>query len=515
MAWLSDIEWRERYSAAPPHGDATSSTSTSASSASTRPAGSVCSSSSRLESSGPATDRNADLVGELYELLDVLAVRDWDLTDVLAVNRLGTLARFSALLADYESVRRRARPDADAEGEQVGGEDRGTWYYRNLALHIINYAQGAYEGFDGEDDFALDAVDLTTVHRAKGLEWPVVFVPAMTAKRFPSSQAPATFRTGWSRGRCLTRRATRAAMRDERRLFYVAITRARDWLSVSRHERVTKQRVAPSPYYAELSEPRSTSTKIKFPTIEPTDTGSDASLDITFSELAAFLECGMAYRLRNLIGFQPRLAPELGYGKAVHHVLRSIAETTRDTGTVPTASEIDAILDSASSCPTANKVAHRQLKDAARRLITTYATKHEADLRRIWETERPFELHLEGVTVSGRADVILDHEGGVPTALALVDYKTSVKGAALDHALQLQVYANAGLREGLDVRAAPTSTTSRRPIVTRSVSPPPNLPAEATVTAAAERIKARDYSPSPGAACARCEVRTICRHAKR
>ena len=162
----------------------------------------------------------------------------------------------------------------------------------------------------------------------------------------------------------------------------------------------------------------------------------------------------MAYRLRNLIGFQPRLAPELGYGKAVHHVLRSIAETTRDTGTVPTASEIDAILDSSFFLPTANKVAHRQLKDAARRLITTYATKHEADLHRIWETERPFELHLDGVTVSGRADVILDHEGGVPTALALVDYKTSVKGSALDHALQLQVYANAGRREGLDVRAA-------------------------------------------------------------
>jgi DNA helicase-2/ATP-dependent DNA helicase PcrA len=460
------------------------------------------------------TDRNADLVGELYEVLDVLAVRDWDLTDVLAVNRLGTLARFSALLADYESVRRRARPDADAEGEQVGGETRGTWYYRNLALHIINYAQGAYEGFDGEDDFALNAIDLTTVHRAKGLEWPVVFVPAMTAKRFPSS------RTGEAQD-WLVPRAMFDAPRyegsdtDERRLFYVAITRARDWLSVSRHERVTTQRVAQSPYHAELSEHAVDVNAINFPTIEPIDTGSEASLDITFSELAAFLECGMAYRLRNLIGFQPRLAPELGYGKAVHHVLRSIAETTRSTGKVPTASEIDAILDSSFFLPTANKVAHRQLKDAARRLIRTYATKHEADLHRIWETERPFELHLDGVTVSGRADVILDHEGGVPTALALVDYKTSVKGSALDHALQLQVYASAGMREGLDVRAAfvhDLKKAVRDPINVSSVDV---SAAEVTVTGAAERIKARDYAPKPGPACARCEVRTICRYRKR
>ncbi len=98
---------------------------------------------------------------------------------------MGTLARFSALLADYESVRRRSRTDHERKGEQVGGQDRGQWYYRNLATHVINYAVGAYDGFDGEDDFAIDAVDLTTVHRAKGLEWPVVFVPSLTAQPVP------------------------------------------------------------------------------------------------------------------------------------------------------------------------------------------------------------------------------------------------------------------------------------------------------------------------------------------
>ena len=96
-------------------------------------------------------------------------------------------ARFTQLLADYESVRRRARPDASAEGEQVGGEDRGDWYYRNLRDPHRELRQGAYEDFDGEDDFDLDAVDLTTVHRAKGLEWPVVFVPSVTNKRFPTA----------------------------------------------------------------------------------------------------------------------------------------------------------------------------------------------------------------------------------------------------------------------------------------------------------------------------------------
>ena len=462
----------------------------------------------------PKLDRTADLVGELYELLDELDVRAWSLADPLAVNRLGTLARFSSLLADYESVRRRARPDAAIPGEQVGGEDRGIWYYRNLALHIVNYAQGAYEGFDGEANYELDAVDLTTVHRAKGLEWPAVFVPSVTAKRFPSSRAGEV--QDW-----LVPRHHFGASRyeggdgDERRLFYVALTRARDWLSVSRHARITKQAVTASPYYQELAHLEVEPGSVIPPAI---DAGGDDDTDpisITYSELASFIECGQAFRLRDLIGFQPRLATELGYGKAVHHVMRTVAEVTKASGRVPTPTEIDEILDASFFLPTANKPAHRQLKDAARLLVTEYADKHEADLHRVWETERPFELHLNGVTVSGRADVILDQEGGVPTALAIVDYKTSTTRDTRDHALQLQVYADAGRREGLDVRAAYVHDLKAASRESIPVDAAAVARAEEAVSEAAVRLRARDYRPNPGARCRRCEVRTICASARR
>ena len=446
------------------------------------------------------SDRRADLVGELYELLGELDVRSWALDDLLAVNRIGTLARFSALLADYESVRRRSRPDPDAPGEQVGGEDRGSWYYRNLAIHIVNYAQGAYEGFDGEPDYARTGVDLTTVHRAKGLEWPAVLVPSMTSMRFPSS------RTGRAQDWLVPRERFDAARyegsdADERRLFYVAMTRARDWLSVSRHEKVTSRAVAPSPYYEELAAPKIDPDSPPFGEITPRSGDADEPIALTFSELAAFLECGMEFRLRDQIGFQPRLAPELGYGKAVHHVLRAIAEATRETGRVPDDPEVDRILDRSFFLPTANKPAHRQLKGAARRLVDRYIREHEDDLRRVWETERPFELHLDGVVVSGRADVILDMEDDTPTALALVDYKISTSGSALDYALQLQVYADAGRREGLDVRAAylhdlKAAARDAIPVAEVAISE-----AEAIVIDAAVRLRAREFVPKPGPRC--------------
>jgi len=514
IAWLSDIEWREGF------GPSRKITEPDLLADYGSVFGLDQAGQNRLrrllrewKKAVPRTDRTADLVGELYTLLAELGVRDWDLTDPIAVNRIGTLARFSSLLADYEAVRRRARPDPDVAGEQVGGEDRGLWYYRNLAIHIANYAQGAYEGFDGEADFELDAVDLTTVHRAKGLEWPAVFVPSMTANRFP------TTRTGSVQDWLVPRDRFDAARYegsdgDERRLFYVAITRSRDWLSISRHRRVTTKAVAASPYYLDVAEHETEPEAIRLPTIEQPGAGLGDPIDITYSELAMFLECGHAFRLRELIGFQPRLAPELGYGKAVHHVMRAVAEATQATGEVPSAKEIDRILDSSFFLPSANKPAHRQLKDAARRLVTAYATNHAADLHRIWETERPFELHLEGVTISGRADVILDKEDGVPTALAIVDYKTSTSGTPLDHALQLQVYADAGRREGLDVRGAyvhDMKAAVRQPI---PVDPQTVADAEAVVAGAAGKIRAREYTPSPGPCCRRCEVRTICRHAK-
>ena len=460
----------------------------------------------------PRKDRIADLVGELYELLAELDVRSWDLTNPLAVNRLGTLARFTALLADYESVRRRARPDAATPGEQVGGQDRGDWYYRNLALHIVNYAQGTYEGFDGEADFKLNAVDLTTVHGAKGLEWPAVFVPSMTASRFP------TTRTGEAQD-WLVPRTLFAADRyegsdaDERRLFYVALTRARDWLSISRHQRVTSRAVGPSPYYRELQHHELDPAAIVPPVIDPVPRVDD-TIELTYSELAAFLDCALAYRFRSLLGFQPRLAPELGYGKAVHHVLRTVADHTQATGAVPTPAEINGILDRSFFLPTANKPAHRQLKDAALRLINEYTSSHADDLHRVWETERPFDLHLDDITIVGRADVILDKEGGVPTALAILDYKTSTT-AGIDHGLQLQVYADAGRREGLDVRGAYVHNLKLGAREEVDVGAAAIDTAERTIGEAAERLRARDYAPAPGPRCRGCEVRTVCRYAVR
>jgi hypothetical protein len=166
------------------------------------------------------------------------------------------LARCANLLVDYESMRRRARPDPDT-GEQRGGVERGYWYYFNLATFIRHWAQGAYEGFEGEDLFALDAVAVTTVYQAKGREWQCVFVPSLSEgqyARFPSGKAGAPYPDWHIPEHCFDRSRYEGSVDDERRAFYVAITRPRNWLCLSSHECVRSPRkpTPPSRFLTEV-----------------------------------------------------------------------------------------------------------------------------------------------------------------------------------------------------------------------------------------------------------------------
>jgi len=170
------------------------------------------------------------------------------------------------------------------------------------------------------------------------------------------------------------------------------------------------------------------------------------------------------------------------------------------------------MLDDGFFLPAASKPAHRLLKESARHLLRSYLTEYDDDLRRIWETERPFELHLPTAIITGRADVILDKEGGEVRSLAIVDYKTSTDPEAnADYALQLAVYTNAGRREGLNVRAAYVHDLKAADRQSVDVSPDAIGASEQVVEQTVRSLRDREFTARPGRHCKRCDVRKLCR----
>lgn len=457
------------------------------------------------DDSGPA-----NLIRDFYALLSDLGVDEWDISDPWLVNRLGTLARCSQVLVDYESTKRRSHPDANEPGMMRGGQDRGEWYYKMLAIYIVNWARGAYEGFEGEENVDLDAVDLTTVHQAKGLEWPIVFVPSLTRRRFPSS------RTGQQGDwrvpeKLFSTSRYEGSENDERRLFYVAMTRARDYLSISTFARIRNAQ-SPSPFLTDVSGGNLTFlTTLPDPPPPEATYEDEPTVELSFSDLAAYAECGLAYRLRRLLGFQPPLVAELGFGKAVHHVMRHLADFVQAKGRVPNEDERTTILEEEFYLPAANWAGYREMREDAKTLVSEYLTKHPDELKKVWAVERPFELHLGEATISGRADVIIDRSDGTTERLEIVDYKTAAKeDGSFD--FQLQVYTDAGRREGLLVEGAyvhELKAGERKPV---DVTPGSIGRAEERARDLVADLRRRRFDPNPGTRCRRCDVRPLCRH---
>jgi superfamily I DNA/RNA helicase len=123
----------------------------------------------------------------------------------------------------------------------------------NGFLEYVRVLLGTPQGRAGVEEEAisgeLDAVWVLTVHASKGLEFPVVYVPGLAAGRFPTLRQ-------WERVKAPLMEndepTDTAHDEEETCLFYVAITRARDELVLSRPEHIGRRSARPSPFLAPI-----------------------------------------------------------------------------------------------------------------------------------------------------------------------------------------------------------------------------------------------------------------------
>jgi DNA helicase-2/ATP-dependent DNA helicase PcrA len=197
-----------------------------------------------------------------------------------------------------------------------------------------------------------DQVHVLTVHGAKGLEWPIVFVPRLIAGAFPSrarydaAPPPPGLVAGASSD------PTRDHLLEEACLFYVAITRARDTLILSRAERNGRTRSNPSPFWRAALGNAVAEERVgkRTATVAADDANADvalapapedpafAPLDVlTGSALTTYDQCPRQYAYRYGYHFAGGRNPYGRLRRAVNDALRTAAATAGDTDQALTA----------------------------------------------------------------------------------------------------------------------------------------------------------------------------------
>lgn len=342
------------------------------------------------------------------------------------------LGKFSQAISDFETIHFNTDPAQK---------------YKAFAdwLTYPDQAPSYYADSDADAGYAApDAVVISTVHQAKGMQWPAVFVPCLRSNRFPAKR-----QGGLGLFHVIPDTAVadadryRGTVEDETRLFYVAVTRAQKFLfttfSPTPNNRLYRRRSAFFDHCARQQWFLTRDPGVIGDKLEPQAKREVPNVTLSFSELKYLFECPYQFKLRFLYGFNPPLHEALGYGKGLHDALAEAHKRALDGDVLgPIAAED--LVDRHLHAPYAYPALKATLRGAAIKSVERYLTEHAADLERTVHSEKQIQVHVApGITVDGRIDLVrrLDSD-----EVAIVDFKSTARAQDEDVTRdQLHVYA--------------------------------------------------------------------------
>jgi len=340
--------------------------------------------------------------------------------DVLLFN----LGRLSQAISDYEGSR---------EYLTFNSIKDFIWFIR---LHAENsYDSGNTDAMAG----LIDAVQILTMHGTKGLGFPVVFMPS----HFRQNREPDFGPTLLDISKFDSERFLNHT-EDERRIYYVALTRSKKFLFVTSAEFKIegKRRASRSRFFSEIPNTHFITEAIPDPTKRKSCRIDGISEEVRFptsySELAYYLSCGYDYKMRFIYGFNPDLVPALGFGKQVHNIINLLHKQYEDTGKIPSKAQVIRLIEEHFYLRYASDSVTERLKTGAMKSLSKYVQMWEKDFSLSVKTERPFELEFENALIAGSIDMI-KREAGNETVLEVIDFKTGKPENDLMHRYELQV----------------------------------------------------------------------------
>jgi DNA helicase-2/ATP-dependent DNA helicase PcrA len=381
-----------------------------------------------------------------------------------------------------------------------------------------------------EPEIDEDAVHLMTVHKAKGLEFPVVFLVGLEANHFPgvNRSEPLPFPDELLKVPPPSGDAHRA---EERRLFYVGLTRAREELELScAVDHGGTRRWKPSPFVlealdrTELDVPVTRATTLeavrrhraRAPLPAPVLAPIPAEQTITLSahQVESWRTCPLQYKNAHVLRIPSLPHHTAGYGLALHNAIRQHYQAI-ERGRPLSEDEVVRAFEASWSGEGFITAEHEQQRlEQGREAIRSFHRRETQEPSRPALVESSFRVAFGTNELRGRFDRVDERAEGP----VIVDFKSSDPGDAKTaneraaKSLQLGIYAlaferSAGRRPAaVELHFIGTGHVGRAEVTADTLED-----ARDAIEGAAEGIRARAFEPTPSYhACNFCAFRTIC-----
>jgi DNA helicase-2/ATP-dependent DNA helicase PcrA len=387
-----------------------------------------------------------------------------------------------------------------------------------------------------------DAVHVLTVHKAKGLEFPVVFLVGCAEWRFPLRPRPGPLELPGALVK-ETLAGGDAHLQEERRLFYVAMTRAKDELiltsaadyGTSRPRKRSRFLVealdlptpAPAPRRTQATE--ALARHQRAPEAAPSPgaaPGEEDVLRLSFRQIDDYETCPLKYRYIHRLRVPVLAHHRVLFGSAVHKAVQEHFRA-RVEGRPFSADElVEAFRRVWVSEGFLSREHEERSLQAGEDMLRRFHAEEAADPLRPTGVEKDFAFYLEPeggapfwTKVAGRYDLVVEGDKGI----TILDFKT---GAVSDpekaqerarESLQLDIYALAHLRtsgrlpERVELRFLESGQRGGKTPTREETAK-----TEARIRAAAAHIREGAFPARPSyMACGQCPFREICPHTAR